>query len=510
MKSTSLVRLFMIATGVTLACHSTSNLSQLETRGGGNATSGASCSATAQKAFAAELANANPNTDCTLIVPKDALSATGLATPYILKATKKSDGPCLEANPNQGAFVEATIYDPDTGTISVYHPLVIDEGTKPLVAPVKPKIPDGAVVGIWIGSNAKFNRLQGAGSSTLDDADCVDGLDGDAFGQMSACNAEEFFDAATDDLKSGDLVAPPLGTAADGLACPTTRDFFIVDQDQSDNVITTYLADACGNTAQNNTKNAAALPQTTLVANGSDNRLLTKVDAAIGCTPWQVTDLSGGPATDSLALNELLAMKWQKAPVALVPPGDPMALADGEVDNRQANSSTDKMNLYRALVGQPPDVSTDNQTYCTNLLAVAAPRIAMNQAALTAAPSPFPNMANSLYTFLAMRFQTSISPPDGQGNGIAPMGCTGLLNIPNPVTLQKDANGVVISAQIAVQPTQSAPPLAPVPDPGFPPTPPDSPTGGAPTFPPLPPSLASPGPQLAPPLASPGPQLAPN
>jgi hypothetical protein len=36
----------------------------------------------------------------------------------------------------------------------------------------------------------------------------------------------------------------PGGKARDGLPCPTVRDFAVVDQDQSDNVNTHYLATA--------------------------------------------------------------------------------------------------------------------------------------------------------------------------------------------------------------------------------------------------------------------------
>src|SRR5580698_6873295 len=76
-----------------------------------------------------------PNTDCTLIIPKSPLTPTGLATPYQLTATDPADGPCNESNTAQSTFVSAAIFDPATGNISVYKPLVIDKGTKPAVAP---------------------------------------------------------------------------------------------------------------------------------------------------------------------------------------------------------------------------------------------------------------------------------------------------------------------------------------------------------------------------------------
>src|SRR4051794_15091436 len=69
------------------------------------------------------------NPDCTLIVPVDPLSASGLATPYRLVATNPANGPCHETNTDQSAFVQAAVIDLLTGKISIYHPLVVDAGT---------------------------------------------------------------------------------------------------------------------------------------------------------------------------------------------------------------------------------------------------------------------------------------------------------------------------------------------------------------------------------------------
>ena len=97
------------------------------------------------------LAQAVPNPDCTLIVPPAPLTPAGLATPYQLAATDPAKGPCHELNADQSAFVQAAILDPATGTISIYNPLVIDQGTVPAVPPVVPIYPGNAVVGIWFG-----------------------------------------------------------------------------------------------------------------------------------------------------------------------------------------------------------------------------------------------------------------------------------------------------------------------------------------------------------------------
>ena len=71
------------------------------------------------------------NSNCTIIVPDDPLSAAGLATPYQLTATTPADGECHETNPNSSAFVQAAIIDLATGQISIYNPLVIDQNTTP-------------------------------------------------------------------------------------------------------------------------------------------------------------------------------------------------------------------------------------------------------------------------------------------------------------------------------------------------------------------------------------------
>ena len=75
------------------------------------------------------------NSNCALIVPKDPLTATGLATPYRLVALNPKDGPCHQANADQATFVQSTIIDTDTGNLFVYNPLVIDNGTTPAVVP---------------------------------------------------------------------------------------------------------------------------------------------------------------------------------------------------------------------------------------------------------------------------------------------------------------------------------------------------------------------------------------
>ncbi|MEY9872106.1 hypothetical protein ABH931_001580 [Streptacidiphilus sp. MAP12-33] len=381
-------------------------------------------------------AAANPN--CTLVVPPNPLSAKGLATPYRLVATDAAAGPCNEADVNQSAFVEAAIVTP-AGQVTLYDPLVIDQGTQPAAPAAPATVPVGSTVGIWFGFNGTNLTLKNAGgSNSLGQGRCVNGLRGAVFGQFAECNAPAFFRSANQLTAAGTLQVPPVGTAKDGLPCPTTRDFSVVDQDQSDNVVTHYLATANGRIAQNNAANKAALQNQQLVdlANGSDNLLLTQfIDPTLGCTPWTRPDQSSdGMAAAALPLDELSAAANQQAPIALVPLTDPMTLNNN-------NASTTKTNLYRAGVDMPPIGAADNgsgTTYCQNLFgsATGIQRVFKDQAIFVNGPSVDAAMANNLFTFLAMRANQSFTN----------LNCGGLLNAANPITLTTDGNGVVVNA----------------------------------------------------------------
>ena len=382
----------------------------------------------------------NPN--CTLIVPPHALSAQGLATPYqLFAADAAANGPCNEANANQSAFVQATIFNPATGTFSVYSPLVIDKGTKPAVVPTAPVLPAGSVVSIWFGFNGTLLTLQGTNARTLANAKCVNGLPGSVFGQFAYCNAVNFFQNVNAGIAAGKVTIPPLAMAKDGLTCPSTRDFSVVDMDQSDNVQTQYIANGNGQTAQNTAANTALIPNGTVLGNPSDNALVTKfIDPALGCTPATAPDLANNNTpTLSLALDELQAANFQKAPIALVPLTDEMVL------NNNA-ASPQKATLYRVGVDQAPvnanDAATNGSgtTYCQNLVSAAGLTRIKNDMTLTVnATSPAPAMANSLFTFLAMRFNQSYTN----------LNCTNLLKAPNPVALTM-TNNIVTAATITL------------------------------------------------------------
>jgi choice-of-anchor A domain-containing protein len=390
-------------------------------------------------AAAAAAAPANPNMNCTLIVPSFPLTAQGLATPYKLFGTNAAaDGPCNQANPNQSAFVQAAIIDTDTGQISIYNPLVIDRGTKPAVAPIVPTLPKNHVVALWFGFNGNTLTLQGQFANTLANAKCVSGTPGSPFTQVSYCNAPNFFQAADKALANGQLVIPPLGMAKDGQPCPTLRNFFIVDQDQSDNVTTKYLMTTNGKFAQFNAANQANLKGATTIVNPGDNILFAGfVTPTLGCTPVMAPDLTNpGQQTIALPLNELQARATEAAPVALVPGTDPMVLVNNAL-------SLTKDNLFRNGMDQPIALNAfadDGARYCRNLLRVAPARLfnPTTQTLLMNAPSLAPAVATNLFSFLTQRFVAAY--------GL--LNCQGLTGFADPITNVMDGNGVFTGATL--------------------------------------------------------------
>ncbi|KAG0003659.1 hypothetical protein BGZ65_001472 [Modicella reniformis] len=357
---------------------------------------------------------------CFLHVPKDPLTAKGLATPYILKK-----GNCDQTNPKQQVFVEATVYDPDTKTFGVYHPLVINEGTKPAIVPVPPKIPKNAVVALWFGANANSITLTGNIKA------CVNGLSSkDIFGQVAFCNAENFF-KVVHKTGGGDKI-PPVGKDIHGNPCPTTRHFGIIDQDQSDNVITTYLQSE-NRFAQATKANRKALQKNKFIefANGSDNALVAElIDPAIKCTPFKAPSLmETGVKLGSMALNELHASR-QAAPVALIPFANPMVLSNN-------NPSIPKVNAYRKGVDQPlihhlSDANTKD--YCRNYHKIAPSYIKSISKQLKKRPSPAPDAANNLLTFMGQRYAASWIN----------LTCDKVLKKTSDITVTVDKNGVAI------------------------------------------------------------------
>jgi hypothetical protein len=390
---------------------------------------------------APQLVRAQSNPNCSLIVPNNPLTAEGLATPYQLVATDPTAGDCHETNSDQSAFVQAAVIDPATGQISIYNPLVVDQGATPAMPPVIPTLPANGIVALWFGYNGDTLTLQGA-DGVLAGASCVNGANGANFGQFAYCNAPTFFRAAHRAIRRGQISIPPLGMAVDGRPCPTVRDFFAVDQDQSDNLPTSYLMTSDG-MAQKTQANMSHYPDALTLGNPSDNRLVdVALDGALGCTPWKAADLADpGQMVPALPLNELQARAKQGFPVALVPAGDPMVLSNGSRD-------LVKVNAYRRGVDQPPvawSFQADTARYCRNMLRMAPARMMQDQALLmpdaahpTRGLSPDPGAADSLFTFLAQRFVASYDI----------LGCESLLHVKDPVALTINADGITTGAAL--------------------------------------------------------------
>jgi hypothetical protein len=404
---------------------------------------------------------ATPDPNCTLVVPEHPLSARGLATPYKLVATDPAKGPCREANPDQAAFVEAAILTKD-GRLSIYDPLVIDKGTRPAAPTVRPSVPRGSTVGIWFGFNSAELSLKRSGrSDSVAQGRCVNGVPGSVFGQFAYCNAPAFFRAAQARAAKKHLTIPALGTAKDGLPCPTTRDFSVVDQDGSDNVVTRYLADAHGRIAQDNAASRASLRKGVRVdgprygyhrhdgkagssagakpkelTNGSDNLLLTHfIDPALGCKPFTVPNQSSdNRASSALPLDELSAAARQRSPIALVPQNDPMTLVDGRTSVRKTNAYRAGVNM--PLVGAGSD--GNGAAFCRTLFGDGAgiQRVFRDKALFKTAPSPDPGTAPNLFAFLAARANQTFTN----------LGCDRLLNVGDPVILTTDGSGLVVDA----------------------------------------------------------------
>jgi hypothetical protein len=348
---------------------------------------------------------------------------------------------------NLGAFVQATILNPATGALSVYDPLVITQGTTAAVAPTVPTLPANAVVTIDFGFNGTDLTQVGATANALQQGGCVNGQNGSVFGQVSFCNGINFFNTAFRLEREGRLTVPSAGTSGKivasggslgtGQTCPTTRNFDMVDQDQSDNVTTLYLLNpATWQTAQDTTANAANMAGATTLANGSDDILVDAfLDPTLGCTPFMapVLDNNSQPGT-SQALNELLSAKNEPAITALVPENDEMTL-DG---NGQFDAA--KTDMYRAEVGQTPIDNQNNQQdspamYCQNMVNIQTPFLAANQTLLATGTSPVPGIGDNLLTFMANRLLMSFTNLNCQNFGLT-----------NPVTVTLDGNGAAVAA----------------------------------------------------------------
>ena len=387
-------------------------------------------------------AEATASMNCTLTVPANPLSARGLATPWQL-----GDGCSMANAATEGAFVEATILAPN-GQVQVYNPLVITAGTTPADTPAAPTIARGSQVIIDVGFNGTNLALEGRGARQ---GNCVDALGQSLIGQVSACNAVNFYNLANFEIARGTLTVPPVGTSLDGQPCLTTRDFAVVDQDPSDNVITTYLINGDGQTAQNTTANAAAITGATTLVNGSDDKLLAAfLDPANGCTPFTAPDTTAtGGTSGSQALNELSARVNQQGTIAVVPPNDEMTLVNSAF-------SVSKTNVYRSLVDQPLLAGNVNATqvaedFCQNVTNIQSARNQLDMTAELNFGSPVAAIGDNLATFMGNRLSMSF----------VNLGCANF-GLTNPVTVMLNGEQVATAvtyntAQQTAKPAAATP-----------------------------------------------------
>jgi len=377
--------------------------------------------------FAQTQAEAADSTNCTVTVPDRPLTAAGLATPWVL-----GDG-CTWANGDtEGVFIDATILAPN-GQLQVYNPLVITQGTTPEAMPAAPTIARGSQVILSVGFNGNALALVGRGARQ---GNCIDAFGNSLINQTPQCNAASFYRMANFEIARGILKIPAAGTGKDGQPCQTTRDFALIDQDQSDNAVASYLFNpATGQTSQATAANAAGLTQDTAETNGSDNGLLDKfVDPALGCTPFTAPNPTNpAGASASQALNELSARQNQKGLVALLPVNNPQLLVGGQF-------SLGKTDTYRIETDQPMlafDTNTARNAaqYCQDMVNIAPARLKLDAPMETGTASPVPDLGDNLATFLAARLSGSFDNLNCKNYGLT-----------NPVTLTTDANGVAIDA----------------------------------------------------------------
>jgi hypothetical protein len=372
-------------------------------------------------------AEAADSTNCTVSVPAHPLSAKGLATPWVL-----GDGCTWENGGTEGVFIDATILSPN-GQLQVYNPLVITQGTQPEVAPTPPTIARGSQVILSVGFNGNALAVVGPG---VRQGKCIDAIGNSLINQTPQCNAASFYRMANSEIARGILKIPAIGTGKDGKACQTTRDFALIDQDQSDNAVAHYLFNPnTGQTTQATAANQANLPGDTLETNGSDNGLLDSfIDPALGCTPFTAPNTTNpNGASASQALNELSARQHQKGTVALLPVNDPQLLVGGQF-------SLGKTNVYRietdmATLPSGTNLTRNAAQYCQNMVNIATPRLQLDAPMETGTASPVPDLGNNLATFLAARLSGSFANLNCKNYGLT-----------DPVTLQLDANGVATGA----------------------------------------------------------------
>lgn len=362
--------------------------------------------------------------NCLIIIPEDPLNG-GLFKPwYIFNETQEDE--CSQYNPKTSVFIEATILDKDSGEIFVYNPLVVNKNDIPEVFPNSLKLPINNIVTIHFGCNC--NSLKFVYSPQVVQGNCINGLNSSVFGQFAYCNSIIFFKSINESIKNGKVNIPKVGLTLKGDFCPTIRNFAVVDQDQSDNLLSSYIITTNFKVAQNTLYNRNNLSVLTYVSNGSDNRLLNAfILPALSCESFTAPDFEDRNITkSSLVLNELHASNNPTDNDALIPPFNPMTLVSDE-------ESLDKVNLYRLGVNmnilQNLDINL-NYNYCKSLSRIAPNFFIKYGLEFSLASSPDSYTANNLLNFLVLRFENTWNI----------LGCKNITNNDSPVFSIKDPN----------------------------------------------------------------------
>jgi hypothetical protein len=365
-----------------------------------------------------------------------------------------------ENNVHWFSFADCTILDTVTGAISNYAPLIAAVGDQTL-PPVVPTIPAQSVIGCYLGTNGLSTKVADNDNGvSLKNANCVNGdpaVPGDMFGQFVSCNGKNLMAAAKAAVDAGKLKPPLPGVGSSGHACYSTISFEMVDQDPSDNIVSTFLFTTPPGAAkpvfaQATQANRAALlamnPMGIITEQGNpgDEGLITKfLDPAFGCKPWKAPNLADpGQMSGSFALNEIQALSFLKASMAmgatitqfgLIPVNDAMTMPKG------AGSAVAKTNAYRAEIGQPPLSPQENdggKIFCQNFYDITARSIVSDLKILKNNPSPITTDANTLMNFMGQRY----------AKGYAALGCEQLIGKKVPLEGIPDANNVNTAVKV--------------------------------------------------------------
>lgn len=305
--------------------------------------------------------------NCILEVPDNPLT-TGLFDLWFVSSDNPNILNCTQLLPEKAVFVEATIIDKDTGKFFIYYPLVVDKGTQPAILPERVNLPVNNNIVIHFGTNNNAIKLVSSINNIdiLGNNNCVNGFNDSIFGQFAYCNAISFFNDVNSMIHDLKINIPFIPNSNKGILCPTIRYFGIVDQDQSDNVLSSYIITNDNKVAQNTFINNKILNVKNIVGNGSDNRLLNVfINPAIGCISFIAsTIIEKNIYKSSLALNEIQANTYGNVNIdALIPANNPMTLVNGK-------QSIEKINNYRVGVNQPllQNLNVVNDiNYCTNM-----------------------------------------------------------------------------------------------------------------------------------------------